>query len=285
MTRKYLILHADDFGMCHASNVGTSRALNEGLATSASVMVPCPWAAEVARMKRENPRWDLGVHLTLTAEWGSYKWGPISSRDAVPSLVDQQGYFWPTRKELYDRATLEDVERECRAQIGAALRLGLEPSHLDSHVGALQYREEYHQIFLNLAVEYGLHLRMASDKLQGQYGVGHRRSQARALGVTVPDDFIYLRASDAESPESRLAALRTAIRALKPGITEMYFHPAADSEELRALASRPWEWQVRVFDLEFLTSDETWRLLEDCGVQRLSYRDLGRVQPRVKEPL
>ena len=127
-----LIINADDFGMCHDQNEGVIGGLQEGLFTSSTILVTCPWFEEAAEFARNNPGADLGVHLTLTAEWDSYKWGPVLGRRAVPSLVDERGYLWQTVAQVYEHARLDEAEAELRAQIEKALAAGIDVTHLDS---------------------------------------------------------------------------------------------------------------------------------------------------------
>ena len=150
---KLLILNCDDLGLSHAANVGVYQALREGLATSASLMVPCPWAREAAARYRGE---DVGVHLTLNAEYDLYRWGPITH---APSLLDGDGGFPRTLQDVWDHADLDEVRRELRAQVERAIYWGFDVSHLDSHLGALQGRPEFFDVYLELAVDFRLPLR------------------------------------------------------------------------------------------------------------------------------
>ena len=134
---RVVVVHADDIGMCHSANVGAFEALDGGVVSCGSLMVPCPWFAEAAEIARQRPEIDLGVHLTLTSEWEVYRWGPVVGRDAVPSLCADDGCFYPTTEEVLAHATVEDVERELRAQIDKALAAGVDVTHLDSHMGTV----------------------------------------------------------------------------------------------------------------------------------------------------
>jgi predicted glycoside hydrolase/deacetylase ChbG (UPF0249 family) len=128
---RLLIVNADDFGMCHAENRATVAGLEAGIYTSSTIMVPCPWFAEAAAFARRRPEADLGVHLTQTSEWEAFKWGPVAGRSAVPTLVDERGHFYRDVESVYRHATLDEVERECRAQIEQALAAGIDVSHID----------------------------------------------------------------------------------------------------------------------------------------------------------
>ena len=159
-TDKLLIINGDDTGMCHAANVATIDSLERGLMTSATIMVPCPWFTEIARYAKANPEKDFGIHLCHTSEWQVYRWGPVASRDKVPGLVDSQGYLWPSVPEVYIHGKPEQALIEGRAQIQKALDAGVDVSHLDSHMGTLQLEPRYLQVYLQLALELDVPLRM-----------------------------------------------------------------------------------------------------------------------------
>src|SRR5512132_1079929 len=134
---KLLILHADDLGFAHSIDVASFDALDKGAISSASIMVPTPWITEVAAYAKAHPNADLGIHLTLTSEWQTYRWGSVESKDKVPSLLDSTGTFPSEERLVAATAKPVEVEREIRAQINRALALGIRPTHLDSHMGVL----------------------------------------------------------------------------------------------------------------------------------------------------
>lgn len=138
-----LIVNGDDVGVSHAANQATIASLERGLMTSATIMVPAPWFPEIARYAREHPRADFGLHLVHTSEWTGIKWGPVAGRTVVPGLVDPQGYLWPDIERVYKHGTPEQAAVEARAQIRKALDAGIDVTHLDSHMGALQYADPY----------------------------------------------------------------------------------------------------------------------------------------------
>src|SRR5215213_2425231 len=158
---KLLIVHADDLGMAHSVNAATIKAFETGLVNSGSIMVPCPWLSEIAAFARANPQADLGLHLTLTSEWTSFRWGPVSSRDRVSSLLDKDGYLRLTESEAAAQADPKEVEMEITAQIERARALGIQPTHLDSHMGTLYQNKELFEIFLRVARSQKLPVRVA----------------------------------------------------------------------------------------------------------------------------
>ncbi|HUS61764.1 MAG TPA: polysaccharide deacetylase family protein, partial [Acidimicrobiales bacterium] len=230
---RLVILSCDDLGSCHAANVGVFRALRDGIATSAGLMVPAPWAREAASRYRGE---DVGVHLTLNAEHDLYRWGPITQ---APSLLDGDGGFPRTLADLWDHADLDEVRRECRAQIERAIYWGFDVSHLDSHLGALQLRPEFFDIYLELAVDFGLPLRLSGASTELAVGFPFRRLAA-AEGVVFPDHLVVARGVGSR------AAIERALSELRPGVTEVYLHPAVDSDELRSLTP---DWTQRFDDL------------------------------------
>src|SRR5687768_329045 len=160
---KLLIVHADDLGMAHSVNAATLKAFETGLVNSGSIMVPCPWLPEIAAYARANPQADLGLHLTLTSEWTTFRWGPVTPKDRVSSLLDKNGYFQLTETEAAAKADPKEVELEIRAQIERARASGIQPTHLDSHMGTLYQNKALFEIFLKVAREYKLPVRVAKE--------------------------------------------------------------------------------------------------------------------------
>src|SRR4030095_300564 len=160
---KLLIVHADDLGMAHSINAASTKAFATGLVNSGSIMVPCPWLLEIATYARSNPQADLGLHLTLTSEWKNFRWGPVLPKDKVATLLDETGYLYLTEREAASRASVAEVESEIRAQIERARKLGIQPTHLDSHMGTLYQSKELFEMFLRVARENKLPVRLSKD--------------------------------------------------------------------------------------------------------------------------
>lgn len=265
---RVLILNADDFGMCHDQNEGVIRGLKEGLFTSSTILVTCPWFEEAAEFARNNPEADLGVHLTLTAEWDRYKWGPVLGPRAVPSLVDERGYLWQTVGQVYEHARLDQAEAELREQIEKAFAAGIDATHLDSHMGTLQLRADYHEIYARLANDYRLPIRLASRRRLGTEGMGAILDQLDAAGVVTPDHLVFNGPSSVAETESYWTNL---LRTLKPGVTEILCHPAIARDELRTCAR---DAMQREADFRYFTSDQTRQLIKDQGVEMIGFREL-----------
>ena len=257
---RLLILTCDDLGSSHAANMGVYSALREGIATSSGLMVPCPWAREAAARYRGE---DVGVHLTLNAEYDLYRWGPITHS---PSLLDGDGGFPRTVEDLWDHADLDEVRKELRAQVERAIYWGFDVSHLDSHLSALQLRPEFFDVYLDLAVDFCLPVRLTGADTEQRIGFPFRRLAAEE-GVVFPDHYLYARQG-----RSTRATLERALGELKPGVTEVSIRPAVDTPELRALAP---DWAIRVDDHDLVAIDPTMRgLAKRLGVELIGYRHL-----------
>jgi hypothetical protein len=273
-TDRLLIINGDDAGMCHAANEGTIECLEKGLMTSATIMVPCPWMLEIATYARAHPERDFGIHLCHTAEWKFYRWGPVAPRAEVPGLLDPDGYLWASVEQVYAYATPEQALIEGRAQVRRALALGVDVTHLDSHMGTLQYDARYMESYLALAREFDLPVRMASQGTLEKFQQPGLRAKFAAQGIVFPDEFVYEELKE-ESKDVRGFWLRV-VRTLKPGVTELYIHAAKPTEELKAITG---SWMTRGEEFETFTHDaEMRRALEEQKVIRIGYRPLRELQ-------
>ncbi len=260
---KLLIVTCDDLGLTHASNVATYEAVREGLASSASLMVPCPWARDAAAAYRGE---DVGVHLTLNAELETYRWDPITSS---PSLLDGDGGFPRTVEDAWDHADPDEVRRECRAQIERAIVWGFDVSHLANHLGVLQPRPEFFDIYLELAVDFGLPLRLGADAEERVAGFPFRRLAAEE-GAVFPDRVVVC-------PPGARRRIERLLFELAPGVTELSLHPGIDTDELRAACGD--DWAGRVEDHAALCRDPSLRdLVGRAGATVIGWRDLRDLQ-------
>jgi hypothetical protein len=265
-----LIVACDDLGLSHASNVGVYDALRSGMATTAGLMVPAPWAREAAANYRGE---DVGVHLTLNAEYDLYRWGPITQ---APSLLDGDGGFPRTLDDLWDHADVEEVRRECRAQIERAILWGFDVSHLSSHMGALEGRPEFFDVALELAVEFQLPLRLSPATAERSVGFPFRQLAAEE-GVCAPDQLVRSR------NRTGRVALDRLLGDISPGVTEVVLRPAVDTGELRALAP---DWASLVDDHDVVTVGQSLRVLADrAGVTLIGYRELRELQRQTASSL
>ena len=257
---RLVIVSCDDLGSCHAANIGVYRALREGLATCASLMVPAPWARHAAMMYEGD---DIGVHLTLNAEHPLYRWGPITHS---PSLLSGDGGFPREIDDLWEHADPTEVHRECRAQIERAILWGFDVSHLTPHLTAITLRPEFFDVYLDLAVEFALPIRLPSTITEDQAGFPFRRLAADE-GVVFPDHF------DHDWSSGSRARVMGAFSDLRPGVTEIHVQPAIDTEEVRSLAGESANGWID--DLELMTNDHDLReLVERSGAVLIGYRAL-----------
>lgn len=275
---RILIVNGDDAGMSHAANLATIDCLENGLMTSATIMMPCPWVPEIAAYAREYPRADFGLHLTHTSEWKKYRWGPVASRKEVLGLLDPEGYLWSNVAAIYRNATPEQAETEARAQIRLAIAMGIDVTHLDSHMGALQYDLRYFEVYLKLAREFDLPIRMASQDVLEANGGGHLRPQLEKDGILCPDYLIHGQRKQGEPIRDYWKRI---LSDLKPGVTELYIHAALATEEMKEITG---SWSDRAAEHELFTTDKEVReILERQSVKRIGYRPIRDLQRQLRQ--
>jgi predicted glycoside hydrolase/deacetylase ChbG (UPF0249 family) len=269
---KLVIIHGDDLAETHAVNAASMKALESGAINSASIMVPCPWFPEMVDYAKSHPDMDLGLHLTLTAERVYYRWGPVASRDKVPSLVDSNGYFHHDWSES-THINPQEAEIELRAQVDRALAMGLHPTHLDSH----QYRliENGPELFaaaLRVARDYKLPLFVTRDWFP-QHGY---LEKSLAPGDVVLDHTVTIEPS--VKPEDWNQFYREALKNLAPGVTEFVIHVAFDDEELKAATRERSTWGAawRQRDYDFFSSPEFRQILKDQGIRLVTWREIAK---------
>ena len=267
---RLLILHADDLGMARSVNRATFEALEQGWISSASILVPSPWFPDVARWAKAHPEADLGIHLALNSEWSSYRWGPVSSRDRVPTLLDSDGYLPRVQTEVFARARPAEVEAELRAQIEKARAAGIRISHLDSHMATLYGTPELFAIYRRLGAEYGL------PTLIQRVGKGRGGPQAGAL----VDRVISL--NPGVSAAGWHAAYEKLLAPLPPGVYQLIVHLAYDDEEMRGATDGEPDWGAawRQSDLDLVKSAGFRDFLEAQGFALVTWRDLAQAQRR-----
>jgi predicted glycoside hydrolase/deacetylase ChbG (UPF0249 family) len=256
---RLVILSCDDLGSCHAANEGVYQAIRDGAATCTSLMVPAPWARHAAA--GYDPADDVGVHLTLNAEHAMYRWGPLTH---APSLLSGDGGFPRSIDDLWEHADPEEVERELRTQIERAMAWGIDVTHLAPHLTAITLRPEFFGIYLDLAVDFQLPIRLPSTVSAEQAGFPFRRLAAEE-GVVFPDHFDH--DWRAGSRNRVLAALDS----LAPGVTEIHIQPAIDTPEVRALSDAAEQW---VDDLALALDPHLQSQIDASGATLIGYREL-----------
>ncbi len=283
--QRVAIVHCDDIGMCHAANEGAFEVLLEGRGTCGSVMVPCPWFPEAAARARSHPDLDLGVHLTLNAEWEGYRWGPVLGAGEVPSLVDAGGHLPRTSAEVVARARPAEVRRELRAQVERALDAGIDVTHLDAHMGTA-----IHPPLLEIYAELAEHFRLPVMLVRPDPALLAARGLAPAQRVfeTLVDrlegkGFPVLDGLDPDSlgfPEGAGEAHnRARLERLVPGLNYLICHPARDGDELRAVT--PDSAHHRDFERRFWGGGgRGGDLLDELGIAALGMRPLRELLRR-----
>lgn len=259
---KLVIISCDDLGSCHGATVGVYKALREGVATCASIMMPAPWAQFAAAEYKGE---DIGVHLTLNAEHPNYRWGPLTH---APTLLSGEGGFPRSVDDLWEHADSAEVLRECRAQIERALAWGIDVTHLAPHLTSITLRPEFFDVYLELAYEFKLPIRLPSTITPDVAGFPFRQL-AQDEGVVFPDHF------DHDWRAGSRDRVLDAIAQLQPGITEIHVQPAIDTPEVRALGDVTSGW---IDDLELVTNDQTLRdAIANSGAVLIGYRELRDV--------
>jgi hypothetical protein len=269
---KLLIIHADDLAVAHSEDAASFDALDRNAVTSASIMIPCPWLTEVAAYAKAHPDADLGLHLTLTSEWSTYRWGPVASKNTVPSLLDPSGYVWPDTPEAIRNLKADEVEREIRAQVERAIAMGIHPTHLDSHMGTLFARPDLFAAYVKVAREY---------KLPFLAFLGP--STPPVLTSLLSDKDVLINAIVIANPSIGTATWKefylSAIQNLKPGVTEIIVHLGHDDAELQAVTVDHPDygaaWRQRDYDA--VTSPEFKQALQDNHVILIKWKDLKKL--------
>ena len=259
---KLLIITCDDLGFTHSANVAVYEALREGAASSASLMVPCPWSRDAAAGYRGE---DVGVQLTLNSQYETYRWGPVTQ---APSLLDGDGGFPRTVEDAWDHADLDEVRREARAQIERAVMWGFDASHLTSHLGTLEQRPDFFDVYLELSVDFGLPMRLGNADAERVAGFPFRRLAAEE-GAVFPDEVVVC-------PPGAPRHVERVIFDLAPGVTEIALHPSADTDEARAASG---DWGGRVEDYAYLCGHSSLReMIARAGAELVGWRALRDLQ-------
>ena len=273
---RYVIIHADDAGMSHSVNMATIDAMENGIVSSASIMVPCPWFKEVAEYAKANPKRDFGVHLTLNCEWDKYRWKPVAPVDKVPSLVDPEGYMWDGVPQVVAHAKADEVETELRAQIQRALDFGVPVSHLDPHMGAVVSRPDLAEVYVKLGVEFDvpvLFLRKLPPTLALSKSLRDRATEMIKLmddhDLPVLDYMTqyYTKGSLEKKRDKYLKAITTT----GPGVRYLIIHCGYNNEELQGITSSS---TIRDTDRRVFTDPQMIEAVKNSGVKIVSWKEV-----------
>ena len=293
---KYLIINADDFGMCRGSNLAVMELLKSGGITSSTIMAPCAWACEAAKFAADNPQFAIGVHLTTTSEWSKYRWSPVNSSD-TESLRDEDGFMYHEGDEFEKNCDIKEVEGEIRAQIERLKKLGLNPSHLDNHMGSLYGietgRMELPKLTIGIAGEYGLPFRFPATFTESEYKnemlaihidretvktfIDTFAQYGKSVGVAMPDYLLpsHFHGPQSESYENFREYIYEYYRTFEPGVTETYIHPAMETDDLKGTTGL---WQNRVWEYKLFADPKTRQHIESLGIKLINYRDLKKMR-------
>jgi predicted glycoside hydrolase/deacetylase ChbG (UPF0249 family) len=270
---RLLILHADDYGMNHSVNRAISEALEKRWITSTSILVPCPWFMEVASFAKAHPDADLGIHQALNSEWTALRWGPVTSKDKVPSLLDTDGYLPLDTPEVAKNAKLDEVETELRAQIERAQKFGVHITHLDTHMAALFRTPDLYKLYVKLGHAYGVPI---LEEWEGTHG---------PLGVTPPADEVLVQKVISIEPgvaaKDWTAWYEKQLAGLGPGVYQVILHLAHDDDEMRGATSDHPDWGAawRQHDLDMVKSAEFQKFLKEQGFILVGWKDLAKALP------
>lgn len=274
-TDRLVIIHTDDIGMCQASVQAFKDLWSVGGVTSGAVMVPCAWFPATAKMCRENPEMDMGVHATLNAEWENYRWAPVSDVGAGSGLRDEAGYFHDDPENTSKLASVEDVEQEVHAQIEKALQAGIDITHVDSHMGAIMH-PKFIQTYIQAAGgralpnmlprldAVGIEVMGISDTDRVAYAP--IMEMLEGIGVPTMDGVLSM---PLDQPNGQMETAKKLLGSLPVGITHFILHPSIDTPELRAIAP---DWESRVANYETFMSDELKKFIESEGIKPIGYR-------------
>jgi predicted glycoside hydrolase/deacetylase ChbG (UPF0249 family) len=277
-TDKLLIIHADDVGMCHSVNMATIQAMEKGVVTSASIMVPCPWMPEIAAYCREHPDADFGLHLTLTSEWKHYRWRPVTPYAEVPGLLDPEGFMHRSETDTQAKASSAEVEKEIRAQIERARAFGIKPTHVDSHMGTL-FHGKFYEAYTKTPKEYGIMPMLLAPTPE-------RVAQAKFLGFDAvktsaelgKQGYVFLdilkESAEGNNLDARREHYYNALRNLKPGVTEFIVHLSLNDDEIQHVTGN---WLARYNEFLIMTDPKTRELIDSLGIKLIGYKDLAKL--------
>ncbi len=275
---KVLILHADDIGMCEEANIAAKSYLEKSQIQSAAIMVPCPNSTEAINWAVQNSSKDVGLHLTLTSEWKTYRWGPVSNPQDVPGLIDSDVKLWRSVPEVVAHASAAEVEKEIRAQIDKAISMGMKPSHIDTHMGTLYSTADYVKVFLKVAEEYNIpanaidltdekvaeHFRNAGYPIDDEViqTVSKYKLPKLDFFTSVPNGITY------DDKRDKFFGI---IKELPAGLTEIIFHPSVETENLKNITN---SWQQRVWEAKLFSDSTVIKFLFDEDIVFTSWKDI-----------
>ena len=268
---KLVIIHADDLGVSHSENAASIIAMQKGSVSSASIMVPCPWFPEIAAHAQANPSADLGLHITLTSEWKYYKWGPVTAKEKVPGLVNKNGFLYSDVDSVYQSASAAEVEMEIRNQVIRAKQFGIDPTHLDAHMGTALQRFDYLKAYLKVGHEFKIPVfipRILELPLKVKFDTVLSDKDVLVDNI--------LSASPGDFKNGFANFYTNGIKNLRPGLTYLIIHTAYDDEEMRAVTIDHPDWGAawRQEDFNFFTSPECKKILKENNIYVITWKEI-----------
>lgn len=276
--KKVIILHADDIGMCPEANHAAKKQLVDGVIQSAAVMIPCPNAEEFIRWSTQHPNMDIGLHLTLTSEWKTYRWATVTDVSKVPGLVDEHGKMWHEVPQVVRHASASEVEKEIRSQIEQSIAWGYRPDHIDTHMGTLYGDPTYVEVFIKVAQEYGIPANVID--ISDTTVLNEFRSKGYPLSdqvLAMVDDYTlpkldyFSSAPNANSYEEKIAKFKQLITNLNPGLTEIIFHPSVETENLKRITN---SWQQRVWESRMFSDPQLLQFFENEEIVFTNWKEI-----------
>lgn len=268
---KLVIIHADDLGVSHSQNAASISAMEKGCVSSASIMVPCPWFPEIANYASSHPNADLGLHITLTSEWKYFKWGPVTPAEQVPGLVNKFGFMYSSADSVRRLATPAEVEEETRNQVKRAIQFGIDPTHLDAHMGTIFGRPEFLKAYIKIGREYKIPV-FIPRQIESMLGI---RFDSLLTDRDVLVDHV-VSAMPQHFKTGFAAFYANALKNLQPGLTYLIIHTAWDDDEMKAVTEGKPDWGAawRQQDYNFFSSAECGKLLNENGVIVVSWKEI-----------
>ncbi len=275
---KVIMLHADDAGMCDEANIAIKELLEENYIQSTALMAPCPAAIDLIKWAIDHPDLDVGMHLTLTSEWKTYRWGPLTDPADVPGLIDPEGMFWHEVPQVVQHASAEEIEMEIRAQIDLAISMGYRPDHIDTHMGTLYGHADYMEKFFLVAEEYGIPANVidlsdpsVADRFRKEGYPIDDNVIAMINNYSLPKLDNFTSAPGGNTYKEKIENFKNLVKVLPPGLTEIIFHPSVESENLKTITN---SWQQRVWEAQMFSDLELIGFFEEEGIIFTNWKEI-----------
>jgi predicted glycoside hydrolase/deacetylase ChbG (UPF0249 family) len=282
---KLLIVHADDLGLNHSTNTAAITAFEKGYINSASIMVPAPSFDEIALFAKQNPQYDLGLHITMTSEWDNIKWGGISDTKNITSLLNEEGHFYKSSTEFAKHAKLAEVEFEFRAQIEHAIASGIQPTHLDSHMGSLFQNEQLLSLYIKMGREYKIPVVLPLNFISSTPSY-----MALLTHSEHPIDNYYILSSahsDATAQEWGNKYNQFITQMAAPEVSQIVFHLGLNDENMQETTGQGFDWGARwrQQDFDYVSQPSFQQQLTPLGITKITWRDIQQATYPINKEL